>query len=279
MRESSLPAPCRSRSMTLASTYDSSSAVAEFYDCVALYAERGDIEFYVAEARASAGLVLELGCGTGRILIPAARAGAEVVGLDLSENMLERCRVKLASENVSVIGRVGLVPSSMVNFSLGRKFSLITIPFRSFQHLLETSEQLECLDAVARHLSPGGRLILDCFQVKPEAMHHPAWQDEKEDSPETLLPDGRTLRRTSRIAAFHRERQVNDIEIVWYVTHADGVRERLLWSVPLRYFFRYEVEHLLARAGLQLNAVYGNFDCSPLAADSPEMIFVAERPA
>lgn len=264
--------------MAAESDYDSNDALAELYDVVPLYANRADIEFYVAEARATAGLVLELGCGTGRILLPAARAGAEITGLDLSEKMLERCRAKLAAEPAAVIERVSLVCSSMVNFSLGREFSLIIVPFRPFQHLLEVSDQLECLDAVRRHLAHGGRLIVDFFQVNPAAMNEPAWQQEREDTPETPLPDGRRIRRTFRIAAFHRERQVNDVEMFWYITHPDGRKERIAWLTPLRYFFRYEVEHLLARAGLRLKALYGNFDRSPLAGDSPEMIFVADKP-
>lgn len=265
--------------MIARSDYDSEDLLAELYDAIPVYAHRNDIEFYVAEARAVTGLVLELGCGTGRILIPAARAGAEITGLDLSEKMLERCRAKLAAEPASVIERVGLVHASMVNFSLGREFSLIMIPFRPFQHLLEVSDQLECLDAVRRHLAPGGRLIVDFFQVNPAAMHDPAWEKEREDTPETLLPDGRKVRRTFRIAAFHRERQVNEVEMFWYLTHPGGREERIVWRTPLRYFFRYEVEHLLARAGLRLTALYGNFDRSPIAGDSPEMIFVAEKPA
>lgn len=264
--------------MTPESDYDSIEALAELYDAIPLYANRADVQFYVAEARATAGLVLELGCGTGRILIPAARAGAEITGLDLSEKMLERCRAKLAAEPVGVVERVGLVRSSMANFSLGREYSLIIIPFRPFQHLLEVNEQLDCLECVRRHLAPGGRVIVDFFQVIPAAMYDPAWQQEREDTAETLLPDGRKFRRTFRVAAFHRERQVNDVEMFWYLKDPDGREERIAWRTPLRYFFRYEVEHLLARARLRLTALYGNFNRSPLASDSPEMIFVAEKP-
>jgi hypothetical protein len=58
--------------------------------------------------------------------------------------------------------------------------------------------------------------------------------------------------------------------------HLDGRKERLVLAWTLRYFFRYEVEHLLARCGFRVTAVYGNFDRSPLQDDSPEMIFIAE---
>ncbi len=269
----------RKQPMATSSSYDAEAFVAEFYHCVPLYAERADVEFYVAEARAVVGGVLELGCGTGRILIPAARAGVEITGLDLSEQMLQRCRGKLACEPAGVIERVSLVHASMTNFYLGRTFQLITIPFRGFQHLLEVEEQLACLEAVRRHLVPGGRLVFDAFHVDPAATHDPAWQEEREDTPETLLPDGRKLRRTARVTAFHRARQVNDIEFAFYVTYPDGRTERLLWHTPLRYFFRFELEHLIARAGLRLTALYGNLDRSPFTDSSPEMIFVAERPA
>jgi SAM-dependent methyltransferase len=263
--------------MKLESTYDSAAFVGEFYDHVALYLERPDVDFYVAAARAAAGPVLELGCGTGRVLIPTARAGVEITGLDLSAAMLERCREKLAGEPDEVCDRVKLVRASMTRFDLGREFSLITVPFRGFQHLLEVEDQLACLEAICKHLAPGGRMVVDFFQVNPAAMYDPAWNQEKEDSAETLLPDGRKVRRTVRIAAFYRARQVNDIEFVWYVTHPDGRTERLVWQTPLRYFFRYEVEHLLARAGLRLAELRGDFAGSPLQDDSPDMIFMAEK--
>ncbi len=120
-------------------------------------------------------------------------------------------------------------------------------------------------------------MVVDFFQVNPAAMHDPAWREEKEDTPETALPDGRKFRRATRIAAFHRARQVNDIEFIWYVTHPDGRTERLVWQTPLRYFFRYEVEHLLARAGLRLVELRGDFAGSAFRDDSPEMIFIAEK--
>ena len=62
-----------------------------------------------------------------------------------------------------------------------------------------------------------------------------------------------------------------------YVTHPDGRTERLTDRFAFRYFFRYEVEHLLARSGFRLVNLYGNFDRSPFVDDSPEMIFVAEK--
>jgi hypothetical protein len=88
------------------------------------------------------------------------------------------------------------------------------------------------------------------------------------------LPDGRHVAMSERVAAFHRGQQRNDVEMIFHVRHANGKQEHLVMAWTLRYFFRYEVEHFLARCGFQLDAVYGDFDRSPLGDDSPEMIFV-----
>ncbi|HKO03484.1 MAG TPA: class I SAM-dependent methyltransferase [Candidatus Acidoferrales bacterium] len=265
--------------MTPENAYDTSASISEFYDSTPLYAERRDIEFYVAEARTSGGPVLELGCGTGRVLLPTARAGVEITGLDASEKMLGHCRAKLAAEPEEVRRRVGLVRGDLAGFDLGRQFALITIPFRPFQHLLTVEEQLGCLRAVRRHLAPRGRLIFDLFHVNPASVHDPAWMKEKDEGPATALPDGRMVRRTTRIAAFHRAAQINDVEFCWYITHADGRREQTRWRVALRYYYRFEVEHLLARAGLRVAALYGDYDRTPFGDESPDMIFVAESDA
>ena len=182
-------------------------ALAEYYDHVPLYADRADVEFYAGLARAASGKVLELGCGTGRILIPTAAAGCTIVGLDLSEAMLEKCRAKLAQQPAEVQQRVRLVQGNMAAFDLAEKFSLATIPFRGFQHLLRVEEQLACLREIQRHLQPAGRLVFDMFHVLPQGMYDPEWTKEREDTPETQLADGRRFRRTNRITAFHRAEQ------------------------------------------------------------------------
>jgi SAM-dependent methyltransferase len=254
-------------------------SLAEFYDAIPLYRDRRDIEFYVALARESGGPVLELGCGTGRVLLPTARAGIEIVGLDCSAAMLERCRVKLRAERDDVRQRVHLLRGDMAAFALGRRFALITTPFRSFQHLLRVDEQLACLAAARRQLAPGGRLVLEVFHPRPAALHDPAWTEEREDVPETRLEDGRTFRRAVRIAAFHRAEQVNDVEMVFYITHPDGRSERVAERFPMRYCFRFELEHLLTRAGFQVESLFGGFDRVPFADDSHDIIFIARSAA
>ena len=107
--------------------YAGESAV--YYDYVATGVE-GDVAFYVEEARRAGSPVLELGCGTGRILIPTAEAGVEVVGLDASHDMLMIARCKLEVLAPDVRQRAKLVEGDMRHFAMDRAFSLITIPYR-----------------------------------------------------------------------------------------------------------------------------------------------------
>jgi SAM-dependent methyltransferase len=252
------------------------SFIAEYYDESPLVKGRlQDVAFYRDAAREFGDPILELGCGTGRITMTLAEAGKRITGLDLSGRMLEHAVKKRASILVEARERVHLVQGDMTHFDLGEKFRLIIIPFRPFQHLLEVQKQMESLHCVRKHLAPGGRLILDVFQTDAERMHDPVHMRESPVT-EYKTVDGRQVIISERIAAFHRAEQINDVEMIFSVVHPSGRNERLVFAWPLRYFFRYEIEHLLARCGFKVAAFYGNFDRTPMRDDSPEMIFIAE---
>ena len=265
--------------MSQPARYADTAGLAELYDLVPAYSQRQDVAFYVDTCRAHGGKVLELGCGTGRTLLPIAAAGLTVVGLDLSEHMLARCRDKVAVQPQDVQARIRLVRARMTEFGLDDTFATVIIPFRPFQHLIAVEDQLACLRCVKAHLATGGRLVFDCFQVNLRKITDPQRTEETEDLPEFGLPDGRRLRRCNRIAATHPAQQYNDVEIIYYLTDAAGLTQRVVHRFPFRYFFRYELEHLLARAGFEAEHVYGDFDRSPLGDASPEMIHVARKAA
>ena len=261
-----------------AGEYDEYAILADLYDHISLYRERADISFYVDAAKAARGPVLELGCGTGRILIPAARAGVEITGLDFSQRMSDVCRKQVAGEPAELRSRVHLVRGDMRNFTLGRSFRLITIPFRPFQHLTTVADQLACLASIRGHLDDHGRLILDVFNPSLEYLvNRPAGQ-EFDEGPAFLMPDGRRILRRYKILSYDRFNQVNQIEFLYDVTHPGGRQERLTDSFAFRYLFRFEVEHLLARAGFEVERLYGDFDKSEYGSKYPgELIFVARK--
>src|SRR5215471_20798239 len=122
-------------------SHDEYASAAELYDHVTTYTERRDVRFYVDEAVAAQGMVLEIGCGTGRVLLPTARAGVEIVGLDASPAMLAICGDRIAREPADVRARVTLIEGDMRAFDLEARFALVTIPFRPFQHLVSADDQ------------------------------------------------------------------------------------------------------------------------------------------
>ena len=254
--------------------YDSFEDIGLLYDHVGVYNARADIGFYVDEARRTDGKILEIASGTGRVLLPIARAGKEITGVELSRKMIERCRERVATEPDDVRERITLVEGDMRDFSVDDRFALAIIPFRPMQHLMTIEDQLSCLDAIRRHLVPGGRLIFDVFNPDLARIGSPV-AGEMNDTPETPLPDGSSFRRSARMVAVHRTDQVNDVELVYYLTFPDGTTARRVHAFGMRWYMRPELEHLVARAGFTLDTIYGNFDRSILTDASPEMIVVA----
>jgi hypothetical protein len=160
----------------------------------------------------------------------------------------------------------------MTDFQLSQAFKLAIAPFRPIQHLTTVKEQLSFLRCVHGHLQPGGRLVFDAFNPKLALLAAAITPDEIEDTPELSLPDGRRLRRAFRMLRKRYAEQCNDCELIYYL---DG--RPIVQSFPMRYFFRFELEHLLARSGFEVTALYGGFDGSAFADDSLEMIFAAAR--
>jgi SAM-dependent methyltransferase len=252
--------------------------VAEFYDHVVPYRERKDVPFFVEAAKESGEPILEIGCGTGRILIPIAQAGIKIVGLDVSPGMLRVCRERLLHEPEEVQSNVRLVQADMQDFELSEMFTLVTIPFRPFQHLTTVEEQCACLECIHRHLVKGGKLILDLFNPSLNMLVETIVRQEFGEEPEIIMPDGRRIIRRYKFVSKDLFNQINHIEMIYYVTHPDGREERLVHAFPMRYLFRFEAEHLLERCGFQVEHLYADYDKNPYGSKYPgELIFVAKK--
>ena len=259
--------------------YDAITDIGLLYDAVPAYANRADVGFYVDQVRRvgeRAG-VMELGCGTGRILIPMARAGHPVAGIDSSTAMLKRCEEKLAREPDDVRRRVELFESDVTSL-LGfgdDAWEVAIAPFRVLQHLTTTDQQVRCLSRVRACLERNGRrFIFDVFNPNFAALSKDR-SAEVEDTPQTELPDGRSFRRAIRVARVYWLDQLSDVELIYYVRSADKV-ERYVHAFQMRWYTASELEHLLARSGFAVEAMYGTFDMQPLAEGSPEIVVVAK---
>lgn len=250
--------------------------VADYYDYAQPLKSRDDVDFFVNQAKQCGGDVLELGCGTGRVLIPTAENGVHITGIDLSSLMLDQCRKKINHLPADIQSRITLHHSNMASFNLNQQFDLITIPFRAFHHLITIEDQLSCLECVHHHIKPNGLFILDLFNPILQRL-----LDEKSvaiefEEPEMTLPDGRIVKRIQRNQSPKPNLQTVHCHHTYHITETSGETHTFTTSYPMRYFFRYEVEHLLARSGFGIEAVYCDFQKNPLDEFKPgEMIFMS----
>jgi SAM-dependent methyltransferase len=239
---------------------------ARYYDAAhGNIAGRHDVAFYRDLARASGGPVLELGCGTGRVLLPIAHDGIACVGLDAHDAMLDALRAKEPPPNLR------LVRGPMQGFDLGEeRFALIFSAFRAFQHLYTVEDQLACLTAVRRHLAPGGRFAFDVFN--PDLTRLAAHSEDI--SEDASFTDGNdTIARWIGIERDYTT-QTQQVTVRYVRTRGTKTLQAEEETFGMRWFFRFELEHLLARAGLAIEALYGDFDRRPFEGDSPEIVLV-----
>lgn len=239
------------------------------YDHPALYdLENADhapaVGFHTALAQRFPGPVLDLGCGTGGLTIPLAQAGFDLTALDVTPAMLARAREKAGSLPIH------WVLADVRDFALPARFGLIVSAGAVFQHLLERADQEACLACVRRHLAPGGAFA---FEVM---LPHPARLAEEPDEQPWMTypgPDDSQVA-VSGTSTYDVLRQVVTETAIrrWQTAAGEPVEHRA--PLALRQFFPQELEALLHYNGLVVRERYGDWDGSPLAAQSPLMIVV-----
>lgn len=250
--------------------------VADYYDHAQPLESRDDVTFFVNQAKSIGGDVLELGCGTGRVLIPTVTESNHLVGLDLSPVMLKKCEDKIHQLPDELQSRIQLLQSNITSFELEKQFDLITIPFRAFHHLISVEEQLSCLKCVKNHIKPNGLFILDLFNPVLQRLLDEKSAESVFEEPEVTLPDGRKVTRIQSNQSPNPNLQTVQCKHEYHITETNGEHTSFTTKYPMRYFFRYEVEHLLARVGFKIEVVYSDYKQTPMEDFKPgEMIFVS----
>jgi SAM-dependent methyltransferase len=214
-----------------------------------------DVAFYVDEARAAGGRVVELGVGTGRIALPIARMGIPVIGVDSSEGMLEVCRRR--AERMGVEELLDLRLGDLREPPVDPTVSLVLCPFRSYLHLPTDADRRKALRAAWALLEAGGRLVFDVFTPAPD------------DIAET---NGRWLEREPEIY----ERADWNAGARSFTLRVRGPASEtameLAWMPP------EDWRRLLRETGFEILACYGWFDRRPYAGGE-DTVWVARRPA
>jgi ubiquinone/menaquinone biosynthesis C-methylase UbiE len=252
---------------------------APFYDLE--YADyNADLDFYrqcvarVAPRGKRSVRVLDLACGTGRVALALAAYGHWVTGVDASPAMLAVAQTKAQTPGLDVRWMQAALQTLPGPETLGR-FHLALCAVNSFAYLTEPADQLACLRQVHALLHPGGLLVLDLTPVPPggpdpldgAVIQQGVWP----------CADGGTVAKAVT-GDWDPATQLHQVTWIYDLIDASGLVHRTVLPQTFRYLYRYEAEHLLARAGLDLIEIYGDYDLAPYTADSERLILLALRP-
>jgi SAM-dependent methyltransferase len=249
------------------------NAFAPFYD--------GDYRNYqddlqmVADLAQEAGeRALELGCGTGRVMLPLAGMGHLVTGVDNSPALLAQARQK--AERARLTSNITLVEGDLLAFRLERTdFDFAYCVSNTLMHLTTQTQQFAALLNAHRHLRPGGRLLIDLFN--PDVVHltqisgvkelADAWKDE-ERGVQMLKWCVRRLDLAN---------QIQETLFIYEEITPDGESRQTVLPFDLRFWWPSEGELLLKMAGFQVEEVWGDFDGTPYDNGCERLIFLAQK--
>ena len=241
--------------------------IARFYDTIYAQLRTIDLDYFLGKIRSTNGPVLELGVGTGRFFIEALSGGADIEGVDSSETMLAQLRSKLDPRHHHRIHH-----QDARSLQLKKKFDLIIAPFRMFSHLLAPDDQLHVLNGVYDHLNVGGRLVFDLYVPDLSILLNGI--REHADFEGEYAPGKRLTRIISSSSDLIRQVSTVTMTLTW---DENGGERSESWSFPMRFFFRYELEHLVRRSRLSLVTIFGDYEEHELGPNSKDFLVVCER--
>ncbi|MCP4439247.1 MAG: class I SAM-dependent methyltransferase [Aureispira sp.] len=246
-----------------------SATVARFYDLVYDKIRTGvDTQYFMDKILACKGRVLEVGVGTGRFFIEALQKGADIYGIDISAPMLTRLKDKIPQAEWDRVEE-----QSVTAMQLNGQFDLIVAPFRVFSHLITIEEQLAALESIHQHLKPGGQLIFDLFV--PNMVLCAQGKEPHIDFDGEYAPN----KKLQRITSFRPNpiEQINHVQMEFIWEDENNETQKHIWSFDMRYYFQYEIRHLIKRSPLILTNIYGDYDEGNLTAESKDFVVVCER--
>jgi SAM-dependent methyltransferase len=204
------------------------------------------------------GPALELAVGTGRVAVPLLERGVPVTGIELSQPMVDQLRGKVDAERLPVV--VGDMATTVV----GGEFSLVYLVFNSISNLRTQAEQVACFANAARHLSPGGRFVIELW-VPPLRRLPPGQLAAPFDVSEGHLGFDTYDLVTQECTSHH------------YRRHPDG---RVTYGAGrFRYIWPSECDLMARLTGLELEARYAGWDRSAFTSDSESHVSVWRKPS
>ncbi len=246
--------------------------LAEFYDL--LHLGLPDVDAYVRFAGQYGPRVLELGCGSGRILIPLARAGFQVTGLDMSCDMMARLKSKLEYETDETRANLTLVKGDMTDFHLGTTYDLVIAPCNMFNHLLSSQKVVSALVCVREHLKDEGTFIMDFSLPDLEFMQA---VDGRERTFEVVHPV-RATRIVYKFTVNHdfaRQLQREYITIREYM--GKSLVQKQECRQTMRYYFPEQMRDFLKQAGFFIFEEQDSLMYQPSPQEPGELVLLCRK--
>ncbi len=234
----------------------------------------GGVEFYRQLAVECGGPVLEMGCGTGRMLLPLARAGITVCGMDASLAMLEQLCATLRAETAEVRERMTIIQGDIRSTDAGQRFPLVIAAGNVLHSFIDRADQRAWLANARRHLAPGGAFCFDVFQFDYTRLLIPPdqWNVQVDRVDESSGKRTQRLYRVEHEPEFQRFR----VYFRWLTEDADGaILSEDSASVMQRWFTRGELELLFEIEGFAITDYWGGFEREPFGKGSTEQIIRA----
>jgi SAM-dependent methyltransferase len=226
-----------------------------------------DLDFWTQLANQQGGPILELGCGTGRVLLPLARAGHSILGLDRNFAMLARLKDKLRPEPAS---RIHIMQADLTAFRLAKRFALVFLACNTFSALPD-GDRMRCLENASAHLAPAGLFAASL----PNPALLADLPDRSDAEVEEVFPDPETGEPVQVSSGWERDQK--GFHLSWHYDRlsVDGHVERLTIRTTHTVNDRQTYLKELARAGLRAVAEYGDYDFSAYRPNSPHLIITA----
>lgn len=260
------------------SAIESREISAKYYDeAYATKEDLVDLNFYLDLAKRIGGPVLELGCGTGRVLLPIARQGIAIHGLDNSLSMLDVLRKKLPQEQKDVRELVSVIEADMRTFRSNQRYPLVIIPFRPLQHMYTIEDQLAALQTAAFHLEPDGILAFDVFYPRFASMDSGIGEEVLELEWTPKFEPGRIMRRYFRKDSMDKIQQTRSLTFIFRTYEAGKVVREETEPLKMSYFTYPHLRALFLLARLEIVEEYGSFDHAPLDNKADQMIFLLKQ--
>ena len=256
-------------------------AIARLYD-LDLSVDPGDAELYIALARRTDGPILELAVGSGRIAVPLADDGYDVVGLDIDGPMLARARARIAGAGPSVAKRITLVEGDMADaaaspaLQAAGPFPLVILALNSILILNTPERQRAVLRQMAGLLAPGGLAVVDVWLPVPAdltAFDGRLSLDWLREDPET----GNDVTKMSA-AWFDPTSRVVTLTTIFEEGRPGATPARWTRSDVLRLVTADELISYATDAGLQVEQVAGDHELGPLSPGSDRAVLLARKP-